>query len=124
MNTNLTISEILTIAVVILIVFGPERLPEMARKAGELLGKLRGAANTLRAEFTAEYEDIAKPFKDIEAELTAAKDELKGVRDEVQGALPDVTALDPSRIAEDAPKPDAPEAGSSETEPGAGEASA
>jgi sec-independent protein translocase protein TatB len=95
-NTNLTISEILTIAVVILIVFGPERLPEMARKAGELLARLRGAANSLRTEFTREYEDIAKPFKDIEAELTAAKDELKSVRDDAQAALPDLNAAAPS----------------------------
>jgi sec-independent protein translocase protein TatB len=86
-NSNLTLSEILTIAIVILIVFGPQRLPEMARKAGEIVGKLRDSAATLRNEFTQEYEDVAKPLKDIEADLRAAKADLRG-------ALPDLSSLD------------------------------
>ena len=87
MNANLTLSEILTIAVVILIVFGPQRLPEMARKAGEIVAKLRDAAGTLRTEFSREFEDVAQPLKDIEADLKAAKEDLKG-------AVPDMTGLE------------------------------
>jgi sec-independent protein translocase protein TatB len=83
-GTNLTISEIVTIAVVILIVFGPHRLPEMAKRAGELVGRLRDAAASLRSELTSEYEDVARPFKDIESELRAAKADLEGsVRDAI-----------------------------------------
>lgn len=77
MNANLTLSEIVTIAVIILIVFGPQRLPEMARRAGELVGKLRQAAATVRDELTREYEGISKPLVDIERELSVAKDELR-----------------------------------------------
>ncbi len=106
MNTNLTISEIVTIAVVILIVFGPQRLPEMARRAGEMLAKVRVAANTLRGELTQEYEQVAKPLKDIEAELKATKAELKGVKDEMQASLPDLNAPMPSPAATEEPAAD------------------
>ncbi len=103
MNTNLTLSEIVTIAVVILIVFGPQRLPEMARRAGEMLAKVRTAANTLRSEFTQEFEEAAKPLKDIEAELKATKDELKGVKQEMQASLPDLRSPVPPPAATDEP---------------------
>lgn len=98
-NANLTLSEIVTIAVVILIVFGPHRLPEMARKAGEIVGKLRDAAGTLRTEFSREFEGVAKPLQDIEADLRAAKDDLKS-------AMPDLTSFEtPRPAASDATEP-------------------
>ena len=102
MNTNLTLSEILTIAVVILIVFGPQRLPEMARRAGALVAKLREAAGTLRTEFTQEFEDVAQPLKDIEADLMAAKADLRG-------AIPDMSGLEQD-MAADSPSDDSVEA--------------
>jgi Tat protein translocase TatB subunit len=43
--------EILVVAVVALIVFGPTRLPEMARQAGKALAELRRQANDMRSEF-------------------------------------------------------------------------
>lgn len=50
-------AEILTIAVVALLVFGPKRLPEIAKKAGKVVGDLKRAAEGLRAEFEAELEE-------------------------------------------------------------------
>ena len=41
-------AELLTIAIVILVVFGPERLPELSRKAGKALRELKDAADDLR----------------------------------------------------------------------------
>lgn len=108
MNANLTLSEIVTIAVVILIVFGPHRLPEMARKAGEIVGKLRDAAGTLRTEFSREFEDVAKPLQDIEADLRAAKDDLKI-------AMPDLTSFEtPQPMTSDASDPNGDGQSSSE----------
>lgn len=45
--------EILTVLVVALVVFGPTRLPEIARTVGKTLAELRRAANDLRSEFEA-----------------------------------------------------------------------
>jgi sec-independent protein translocase protein TatB len=76
-NANLTLSEILTISVIVLIVFGPHRLPDLARRAGILVGKLRQAASNIRQELASETEDLAKPLADIERDLRAAKEDLK-----------------------------------------------
>lgn len=43
--------EILVVAVIALIVFGPQRLPEIARSIGRTLADLRRTAGEFRAEF-------------------------------------------------------------------------
>jgi sec-independent protein translocase protein TatB len=43
--------ELLVIAMVALIVFGPEKLPRMARQAGRYASELRRMANNVRDEF-------------------------------------------------------------------------
>jgi TatA/E family protein of Tat protein translocase len=63
---SVSLAEILTIALIILIVFGPRRLPELARTAGRLLRDLRAATAELRAS--------------LEAEVTAAETALDDVR--------------------------------------------
>lgn len=47
---GLGFTEIILIVVLILVFFGPERLPEMARSAGKLLREFRGAMNEVRRE--------------------------------------------------------------------------
>lgn len=77
---NFTLSEILTIMLVILIVFGPHRLPEMAKKAGELVRKGRTMANDLRREFEGEFGDVTQPLKEV-------RNELKGVQQDMGQSL-------------------------------------
>jgi Tat protein translocase TatB subunit len=69
-------AEIVTIAVVALLVFGPRRLPEIARKAGRIARDLRGAAADLRADIEREYGDTLKPLEDARRELRTAGDDL------------------------------------------------
>jgi sec-independent protein translocase protein TatB len=59
-------AELLTIAIVVLVVFGPQRLPELSRKAGRALRELKNAADELR--------------RGIEAEAGYMDDELSEVR--------------------------------------------
>jgi sec-independent protein translocase protein TatB len=77
---NFTLSEILTIMLVILIVFGPQRLPEMARKAGGVVRKARTMATDLRREFQEEFSEVAEPLKEI-------RQELKGVQQDMGSSL-------------------------------------
>ena len=77
---NFTISEILTILLVILVVFGPHRLPEMAQKAGQLIRRARSVVNDLRQEFEGEWEEVAQPLKDV-------REEVMGVREEVESSM-------------------------------------
>jgi Tat protein translocase TatB subunit len=50
---NLSPMEILVVGVVALIVFGPNRLPEIARTIGRFLHQMRQMASDVRAEFEA-----------------------------------------------------------------------
>ena len=45
--------EIMVVAVVALIVFGPRRLPEIARSVGRALNELKRQATDIRSEFEA-----------------------------------------------------------------------
>ena len=67
-------AEMVTIAVVALIVFGPRRLPEIARKAGRVARDLRNAAADLRADIEAEYGDS---LKDSTRSLEDARREMR-----------------------------------------------
>lgn len=49
--------EIVVVAVVALIVFGPERLPQMARTVGRTVNELRRQAAEIRAEFESGLDD-------------------------------------------------------------------
>lgn len=77
--------EIIIIAVLALIVLGPQRLPEMARKVGGWLSELRRAAREITAGLEAEVAD----FKDVGKELKSPLDEVKKpfteIRDDVKG---------------------------------------
>ncbi|MCP4968496.1 MAG: hypothetical protein GY926_25090 [bacterium] len=73
---NFTLSEILTIALVILIVFGPQRLPEMAQKAGEWVRKGRSMVTDLRQEFEGEFKEISEPLKDLNKEVLGIKEDM------------------------------------------------
>lgn len=56
-------SEIVVLAVLAVIIFGPEKLPDLARKTARVFHYLRGIANDargqLRAELGPEYADIS-----------------------------------------------------------------
>ena len=52
-------SELLLIGVVALVVLGPQRLPEMARKLGQLMGQFRRASTDLQRQLNNELRDAA-----------------------------------------------------------------
>lgn len=75
--------ELMVIAVVALVVFGPDRLPEYARQAGRLVRQFRALANNaqnqLREELGPEYADLKltdlDPRQAIRRHILEAMDE-------------------------------------------------
>ena len=61
-------SELMVIALVALIVIGPERLPKVARTAGHLLGRLQRYVNDVKADINREMqlEDLRKLQQQVE----------------------------------------------------------
>ena len=67
---DIAFSEVVVIAVVALIVIGPERLPKVARTLGHMFGRLQRYVNEVKADINREME----------------LDELRKLRSEVQSA--------------------------------------
>lgn len=70
-------TEMLLIALVALLVFGPERLPKLVREAGYWIRKIRGLAATANAEIQRELqvaelrESLQQQRQTVEKELDA-----------------------------------------------------
>lgn len=84
---SLGTGEILVIVLVAIIVFGPHRLPEISRKAGELLAKARQMANSVTQSIDSEYGEIAAPFKDLKGEYDATVSDVKNAASSAAGNL-------------------------------------
>jgi sec-independent protein translocase protein TatB len=68
-------SELVVIAVVALIVVGPERMPQLVRTSGQWMGRLQRMARELRAEF--EREANSQEFGALNQEFLAEDRRLK-----------------------------------------------
>src|SRR5512141_3034179 len=101
-------SEIVVIAVVALIVIGPERLPKTARTLGHLFGRLQRYVNDVKADINREIEldelrKLKTQVQDAAADLkssveSAARDVETGVRSvesELNAAADTVAAPEP-----------------------------
>lgn len=112
-------SELMVIAVVALVVIGPERLPSVARSLGTLLGRAQRYFNSVKAEVNREFqlEELKRiqqeTYDRVMAMETEVKTELARLETDVHSAA---TALDdakPAALAE----PDGEQALVAEAEP-------
>ncbi|SNX28913.1 sec-independent protein translocase protein TatB [Polynucleobacter meluiroseus] len=79
---DLGVSKLALIAVVALVVVGPERLPKVARMAGNLLGRAQRYMNEVKSEVTRQME--VEEFKKMREESTAV---LKEVENSIQSTV-------------------------------------
>lgn len=71
---NIQPLEILVIAIFALIVFGPRKLPDIARTVGKVLGELRRTANEFKTEFEEGFEETRPTPPDRSSPLETSKD--------------------------------------------------
>jgi Tat protein translocase TatB subunit len=96
---DIGLSEMMIIAVVALVVLGPERLPRVARQAGQWLGKLRRYVDDVKADINrqmeldelrklqAEVKDAAREIEaSVQSTVSAARGELEQVKNSFEGA--------------------------------------
>ena len=57
---NLGMSELLLIMFIVLLLFGPKKLPELARGLGKGLNEFKRAANEVKRELTVDEKDDNK----------------------------------------------------------------
>src|SRR5688572_25757538 len=103
-------SELMVIAVVALIVIGPERLPKVARTLGHLVGRMQRYVNDVKADISremqldelkklqAQMQDAATSFEQsVTKEVNATESELNKIAQEAN-PLPPPTAAETSPV--------------------------
>ena len=117
-------SELMVIAIVALIVIGPERLPKVARTVGHLFGRMQRYVNDVKADISREMalddlrklqasmQDTARSIEEsVNQEVRSAEDEMNRISGEAQSASPEQSAgavADTSAPASGAPDPGKP----------------
>lgn len=88
-------NEILVILVVAMVVFGPHRLPEMARKAGKMMAEFRMAARELREGIEKELavEEMRQVARDVVTPTKEAASELQKSLADSERSLKTATPL-------------------------------
>lgn len=97
---NLGVTELIVIAVLALLVFGPDRLPELARQAGKMIARFREETSKSVDELKR-----AADIEDLDRELKGLSRDIRDVRTSVTRSLTAET-----RRPADAPPPIDPEA--------------
>lgn len=83
---DVAFSELVVIAIVALIVIGPEKLPKVARTLGALAGRMQRYVSTVKADIEREiqFEDLQKIQQEIKQSVDAAKNNLNDIKVEVE----------------------------------------
>jgi len=82
-------SELVVIAIVALIVIGPERLPKVARTLGHLFGRMQRYVNDVKADISREMEldELKKMQSSMEDAARSMRDSVNRGVSETEGEL-------------------------------------
>ncbi|HWW18575.1 MAG TPA: twin-arginine translocase TatA/TatE family subunit [Candidatus Saccharimonadales bacterium] len=117
----LSIPHMIVVFVIVLVVFGPQKLPELARGLGKLMAEFRKASTDFKSAFEEEMRDLERQAREVErrkaeavsaaaaastqtqpatlatpsgAETQGAGGELAATRGATEGSVPEAGATD------------------------------
>lgn len=111
-------SEILVIAVILVVVVGPKDLPGMLRTFGRVMKQFRSMAGDFRRQFDdalkeAELDDVRKGIDDVRSldprrSIRDAMSPMKAIGEEIRSSLNSATAAPEPKVpsASESPKPE------------------
>ena len=82
-------SELMIIGVVALVVLGPERLPKVAKQAGEWMGKLQRYVADVKSDINRQMEmtELRKMQEEVKAAAKSLESSVQGTLDETKKEL-------------------------------------
>lgn len=80
---GVSMGEVIIIFLVILMLFGSKRIPELARGLGRGLSEFRKAADDIKREISEQTKDLRKDLSEMESDLKKGGRNLKQEVDEV-----------------------------------------
>ena len=86
---DVAFSELVVIAIVALIVIGPEKLPKVARTLGLLVGRLQRYVANVKSDIEREmqFEDLQKLQQEIKQGVEEVQTSAREVENSIGGAL-------------------------------------
>jgi sec-independent protein translocase protein TatB len=96
---NIDGSEFIFVAVIALLVLGPERMPQLVRKAGRIVGELRRMSSGFQAEFRDAFAEPISAVNEVKSTVNAT---VSDFRKTVQTAATFEGEADCSTMAETA----------------------
>jgi len=109
---DIGLSELMVIAIVALVVIGPERLPKVARTAGHLFGRLQRYVTQVKSDISREMElaELGKMKTEFEGAARAFQSEVESKAAESEREMRDATAsIERGLAPETTPEPAAAE---------------
>jgi sec-independent protein translocase protein TatB len=112
---NMSFSETIFLFFLALVIFGPKKLPEIARQAGKLLAELRRASNEFRSQIEQEiaHIEVANAQKTLPPSrqpegVVASRTLSPAPVQEAESALPSTPpAIEPAQVAGELPAAEA-----------------
>ena len=86
---DISFTELMVIAVVALIVIGPQRLPTVARTLGHLFGRMQRYVNDVKSDISREME-----LDELKKLQTSMEDAARSMRDSVESVNKEVSATE------------------------------
>nr|WP_317038987.1 twin-arginine translocase TatA/TatE family subunit [Vaginella massiliensis] len=80
----ISFQEIVVILLVSVIIFGPKKIPEIARGLGQAVRQLKDATENIKEEIMRPVEDL-DPTKEIRETIEEAKEEIDSTVDDALG---------------------------------------
>ena len=77
---DLSFGEIFVIFIAVVVLFGPKKIPQIARELGQGIRKMRGAVEDIKQEIMKETED--NPVSEIKNEIDKVKQEAVNLMQE------------------------------------------
>ncbi len=107
---DVSFSELMVIAVVALVVIGPERLPKVARTVGHLLGRLQRYVTTVKADINREMQleelkrlqqQVSEQVRNVESGVSGVTHEIRELESSLNASIaPPESAVPPVSTAE------------------------
>lgn len=90
---DIAFSELLVIAVVALVVIGPEKLPKVARTLGALMGRMQRYVSTVKADVERELrtEELHQMQDEVRQSMAAVSTEVTQQVQRIQAPLAEAT---------------------------------
>ncbi|NNC93782.1 MAG: twin-arginine translocase TatA/TatE family subunit [Acidimicrobiia bacterium] len=98
-------SELIVIALIAILLFGPERVPEFFHRAGQFMSKVQRSADDLWTSLQTEMNQVTKPLEDMGKDIKSIGDKISNPLDSPGVDPAPEGELDPQAEAESDPHP-------------------